>query len=343
MKSYEQFINSDIFEQKLFSAMFDLYLESNLVNDAARNEINGYINEGLLVKENFYDSLKNRYEKAKTVVKNFSDNAKQALETIVNAAKTSVDFINAVAGKIKAYSGKILTGTKDKFKKELQAQSGFSDKLKTIGSDKHALSKELKNLGDVVNFYKTSLVDKLVAVIKTSFTELLAGDKQPLVEKVEAMKAYLNESADMGNNVIQKLVHGVEQLPPFTWLHNLKHAAGQGIDKFIQALNVVNKNVGAPELVIPVISGLLALAIEYKVKNIIKHGIAEIALEYAIPFIGIVLEAISWTALVLAVYEIVHAATATVQHVQGGHAGSGHAVQAQAVKPAATAKTSTQV
>jgi len=164
--------------------------------------------------------------------------------------------------------------------------------------------------------------------VKNSLIELLSGDKQPIVENLQIMKQYINESADMGHNVIQKLVHGIETLPPFSWLHNLKGLAEKGIDKFVEGLNSLNKNVGAPELQIPIITGLLALAVEYKLKNTIKHSLMELTMEFAIPFVGTILSLISWVAMFIAVYEILHSITKTVQDNNHGHAAAAQVPQA---------------
>ena len=91
---YEKLIT--INENELFYTFVDYYYNSELISNNDRKILESYTNYSLseyLINENFFDKLKDRYDKAATVVKNIPDNAKNALNSIIDAAKTSVDFV----------------------------------------------------------------------------------------------------------------------------------------------------------------------------------------------------------------------------------------------------------
>lgn len=322
MKDFNKFIfERNKNENVLFYEFVDYYFNSDLITDEARYEITLCLNKSnlsdYLINENFFDHLKNRYDKAKTVVKNFSDQAKSSLETIVSAAKTSADFIANLIAKIKHYIENVLNITKNKMVEKLKGDKNFGDKLKEIiAKDKNALLKDVDALGKIVKFYKEQLTNKLVQHIKNSLTSILSGDKQPVVENIEYMRMF-NENVDMGHNVIQKLVHGIESLPPFSWLNNLKGLAEKGINYLVEGLSNITEKLGGPKIVIPVISSLLAIAIEYNIKGLIKHGLIEAVAEYSIPFIAIIIKTVGFIATTIAVYEVIRLTTS--QHTQDQH------------------------
>jgi len=318
MKDYNKFIfEIRRNEGQLFYQFVDYYLNSDLITNESRNLILSHLNQPTLseylINENFFDSFKKRYDKAKTVVKNFPEQAKDSLNKIVDAAKTSVDFVNNIINKLKTFINNVLTNSKNKMVEKLKADKNFSQKLKEIvQKDKGALIKDVDTLGKVVKFYQEKLSDNLLKYVRNALNAVLVGDKQPVVENIQYMKLCL-ENAEMGNNVIQKLVHGIESLPPFSWLHNLKNLAEKGVNSVIEGLSFITEKLGGPKFILPIVASLLAIAIEYNIKGLIKHGIIEAAAEYAIPFIGVIVKTIGFIATTIAVYEVIKVSLSTHQ------------------------------
>ena len=318
VKSYNQFVENKYLRDSLFNEFFYMFLESDIINESERRDIMLFVEGNSLITENFFDTLKTRYDNAVTVVKNFPDNAKNALNTIIDASKTALDFVTNIIKRMRGYASSILTKNKDEIVAKMKADPKMMEQLKAVVSkDKNAFAQEVKNIGIVADFYKTKFVNALLEKIRNAFTEVLSGKLQPVAESLEYMKAY-NENAevsDMGKNVIASLVHKIESIPPFSWLHSLKHAAEQGISKVVEALNVINTNLGGPKLEIPLTVGVLAIGLEYATKTFVAHTI----LDFAIPFVGVFVSAVSYTAMILAFREICLTLTATTDNAPATH------------------------
>jgi len=340
MKNYKNFLYEKYYnDNSLFYGFVDYYYgtlltieEKSSLNEALNSKMPSYY---LITEGEFFDKLKKRYDKAKTVVKNFSDDAKKALEKIIDAANTAVDFVTNVVNKIGTYTTNILTNTKQKIYNKLSSDKRITEEVKKI--DKENILTDLKTAKNVYDFYKTKLKDSLIKKIKEGLTKATTapeegGEDEGTRKKSEEQKDAVAESllfmkqinegvVDMGKNVIATIVHKLEEVPPFNWLAKVKDAAEQGVNKLIESLSFLTKNLGGPAFNLPVIATVIAIAIEYNIKGLAKSGLIETALDFAIPFIGIVIKVVAMIATIMACIELIDKLTGgtILKHGGGEH------------------------
>jgi len=310
------------FENETFCMLLDYFYDSELLSKNEKFELEIYLNgmnltkHLILMEGNFFDTLKNRYDKAAGVVKNFSDNAKKALDKLIDAAKSAEEFIKNLINKISEYCKSTLKNVKTKILEKLKNSDEFLNLIKEAAKNKENLKKDLMISKDVVKFYNEKFLSSLLDKIKKSITELFIGDKQPVVEKLNYIKS-INEKVEMGNNVIQKLVHGLEEIPPFNWLHSLKSNMEKGINIVIGGLSDLTNKLGGPKFTLPVIASILAVVIEFNVKGLVKSGLMDMVLDYAIPFVGTVIKIVGLIATFIAAIELIDDISGL--HILGNH------------------------
>jgi len=297
-KQYEKLIT--INENDLFYTFVDYYYNSELISNNDRNILESYTNYSLseyLINENFFDKLKDRYDKAATVVKNIPDNAKNALNSIIDAAKTSVEFVKNLVSQLNVYIKKMITVTSDNIRNKLKIDQNFIKQIKeTNAKNKNGLLNDMKECKNVVSFYKDKLTGILSTKLTTAFTQVVTSEDLPVEEKIN----YMKESLTMGKNVISSLIHGIEKVPPFSWLGKVKEMAEKGVNSVVAALSYFTQQLGGPKIEIPVIASLLAIAFEYNVKGLAKHGLLEIIGLATLPAIAILIKTIAYIATFVA-------------------------------------------
>lgn len=291
IKTYSQFIteqyigiNIPVKDRELFNEILQYVIESNIFTDS----------ESKLLKESFYDSLKNRYDKAKEVATQFSDKAKDTLKKALDVAKSATDFISSIKNGLIKYIKNILSVTKDKISKKLQSDNKFTSKVKELAkSSGEELKKDLTTCKEIFSFYSSKLTNNLMNSVEKGMSEVLVGSKQPVVENLQIL-------LEGNNNVIAKLFHGLESIPPFNWLHNVAHLGEKGANSILGALSQFTNKLGGPEFQLPVIATILGIAFEYNVKGLAKTGLIDLAAFFTIPFVAIIIKVIGWIATFMA-------------------------------------------
>lgn len=297
-KQYEKLIT--INENELFYTFVDYYYNSELISNNDRTILESYTKYSLsdyLINENFFDKLKDRYDSAATVVKNIPDNAKNALNSIIDAAKTSVDFVKNLVSQLNVYINKMITVTSDKIRNKLKVDQNFIKQIKdTNAKNKDGLLKDMKECKNIVSFYKDKLTGIISSKLSTAFTQVVTSEDLPVEEKLN----YMKESLAMGKNVISSLIHGIEKVPPFSWLGKVKEMAEKGVNNVVAALSYFTQQLGGQKFEIPVIASLLAIAFEYNVKGLAKHGLLDVIGLATLPAIAILIKTIAYVATFIA-------------------------------------------
>jgi len=96
---------------------------------------------------------------------------------------------------------------------------------------------------------------------------MLSKEQEPVAESV------VNE----GKNVIATLVHKVEAIPPFSWLHKVAQAGEAGAAAVVKAISEVTQKLGGPAFELPVIVLLVGIVIEQLVKGSAGHWLIDLA------------------------------------------------------------------
>ena len=323
-KTFENYL--DDVKDELFDFVYELATNAELLTTVRELAHAGKVNESFTeLNENFFDLLKQRYDKAKQVVSNLSDKGKEALQSLVARAKDIMSFIGSIGTIIKNAFKDITTKTFEKLKKSLASDKKFTDKIKELyNAEKDTLVKDLKVCKDVVSFYKNKFVDSLTKNITDNIKPLLVKNDLPVMA-TEAMVAEGND------NVISKLLGNVAHIPPFSWLHDLAHLGQTAANKVIAGLSKLTQNLGGPAFTLPVIAILLGIAFEYNVKGLAKHGLLHLVAEYSIPFVGVVINVIGIIATFLAAVSVIDSVAGTNIIAKSGHDTHGETPAAEAV------------
>lgn len=292
---------------------------SDLITEDDRIEIQKYLTNQTLsqiINENFFDKLKDRFDKAKEVASGISDKAKSALETIVKSAKDIVSFIGDLKNKLLNSIKDILTNTVNKVKSKLKGDKKFSSETERVhSSNKEGLIKDLKTAKEVVDFHKTKMSNSLWEKMSTTLKNFFSKEDQPAIaEKLEILK-------EGHNNVISKLVDGLAHVPPFSWLHEVQKMGEKGANSIIGAISKFTHNLGGPAFTLPAIASLLGIAFEYNIKGLAKSGLLNVAGYFTIPFITIIISIVAWIATFIAAVDAIHEITGAphgTEHRDGG-------------------------
>jgi hypothetical protein len=303
VKSYNQFIlESNENNDDLFYSLVEEFWKSDLLGLEEKMILEKEVFNPIsyLIQENFYDKLKNRFNKAKQVATDLTKRSKDSLEKIVDAAKTAMDFINKVKEFLSEQIKLILTNTKDKIKNKLKINKKFLSETKSkLSSDRSAFLGELEMLKDVVNFYQTKLYVSLEKQIVNAMTKFLTSeDKEvPISEKIQIIKE--------GNNMIDKLVHGLNSIPPFSWIDKLQKIGEKGANFIIEQLSFITEKLGGPSFILPITSVLIGIAFEYNVKGLIKNGLLDVVSMLSLPFVTPIIKMVGFIATMIASYELI--------------------------------------
>ena len=307
VKSYDQFIlESKTDNSELFYFLVEEFWKSDLLSLEEKMILEKEVFNPIsyLIQENFYDKFKDRFDKAKQVATDITQGAKDSLEKIVDAAKSAMDFINKMKEFLSKQIKSILTTTKDKIKAKLKTNQKFLSEAKSkLSSDKSAFLGELEMLKGVVNFYQTKFYVSLESQIVNAMTKFLTSeDKEvPVAEKIQIIKE--------GSNMIDKLVHGLNTIPPFSWIDKLQKIGEKGANFIIQQLSFITEKLGGPSFTLPITAVLLGIAFEYNVKGLAKHGLLDVVSMFSLPFVAPIIKMVGLIATMIASYELIIALT----------------------------------
>jgi F0F1-type ATP synthase membrane subunit b/b' len=302
IKTYSEFIKEEIESidnVDIFNSFLESFFNSNLITIDERELLISELYNPIeyIINENFFDKLKTRFDKAKEVSKEMSDKAKSALEKIVDASKKATDFVIKIKEFLVQQISNILGSVKDKLKSKFKADTKLMSKIKEVANaEKNALVSELKICKDVVQFYTKEFKDKFVSQISSALTNFLSSEDN---SEPKVSESLINEA-----NMIGKLVDGLSHIPPFSWLHQVQHMGEKGAQHAISVISNITKNLGGPEIFLPVIAAVLGIAFEYNVKGLVKHGLLHVIETYAIPFIGIIVKLLGYIATFIAVVDL---------------------------------------
>ena len=267
-EKFELLSSMDLSDDTLFKLVFEKLLNDKKINDKVRFEIKNYINTNESLNEGFFDNLKERFPKATTVSKLLSDKAETVLSGILQKCKDAVSFVAQMKQGIKELFTNTITASKTLFEQQFKTGK-LKDKLEEIKKTQNdGLLTDIKTMKKVTDFYRQHFLGKIMSTTDKNLTEFLTNEQEPVVESLET----INE----GGNVIATLVHKIESVPPFSWLHKVATAAEKGINFLVKALSDLTVALGGPAFEIPVISLILAIGVEFMVKSTTGHWLLEL-------------------------------------------------------------------
>ena len=297
MLNYDNFITIKYNEKvynNMFLEFFNYFYNSDLLSINERINID---NEMTKLNENFYDILKSRYDKAKDVVKNFNTDAKNALEKIIDISKDATDFVKNLLNNITNSIKNILNKSKLKIIEKIKSSNEIISKIKEI-KDKNAILKEIKDSAALIKFYNEKFTQSLVKMIQDAFSKLLSSNEQPVIEK--NIDLFQNPK-----NVISKLIHHIESVPPFSWLDNVKDIGEKNANKVFNLISDFTKKLGGPALNLPIVAGLLGVVLENEIKSYVKQGLIDMIAFYSIPFVSILIKVVGWIATLISLILVI--------------------------------------
>jgi len=275
IKVFNRIFNSDTVSKKDRKIVMELLSSSNMTMNQ------------LLIQEGFFDKLKDRFPKAAEVSNLLKDKGEQILNGIIQKAKDAVGFVSKIIEGLKDLISKSFLSAKDFVAKQINK---IKPKIVALNNkDKEGISKDLETGKSIVSWYRSDFIQSILSKSKESMTSFMSKEQDPIAESV------INE----GGNVIATLIHGIEKIPPFSWLHKVAKAGEAGANALIYAMSEFTKNIGGPAFELPVIAALIGILLEQVVKGDTSHWLIDIVghgtgLYYAI-------KAIKYIALVVAV------------------------------------------
>lgn len=256
-------------DNELFNNVFNSMLEGAKIEESIKQEIRDYISsiEYDSLNESFWDKLKERFPKAAQVSKALSDKAEAALGKIIKGVKDAVSFVKKIGQSIKEFFMAVVEKGKKFFTEQIKGGK-LKDKIEELTeTNKEGLIKDLKTSKEVINFYRKDFMGKLLGSADKNMTEFLNKEQEPIAE------AMMNE----GKNVIATLVHGIESIPPFSWLYQVARAGEAGAAAIIKQISNVTQKLGGPAFELPVIVLLVGIVIEQLVKGSAGHWLIDLA------------------------------------------------------------------
>ena len=243
-------------DEKIFIQIFNKYLDSYNVNESIKIEIRSYIEENQILNEGFFDKLKERFPNAAKVSNKLSGKAKSVLNKVLQSSKNAISFIKKIGDGIKEIFVNGINKGKEIFEKIIN--NNLKQKIdQLVNNKKDGLIKDLKVIKGLITFYRKDFLSNLNKKKRQKMTDFLSNNQVPIKE------SSINESG----NVIATLVHGLETIPPFSWLHNVAQAGEAGATKLISAISDLTEKLGGPSFQLPVIALLIGVVIEQIVKG----------------------------------------------------------------------------
>jgi hypothetical protein len=256
-------------DNQLFINVFNKFLDSCRIEESIKIEIRDYISsiEYDSLNESFWDKLKERFPKAAEVSKVLSDKAESALGSIIKGVKDAVSFVKKIGESIKEFFISVIEKGKEFFTEQIQ-NGKLKGKIEELTkTKKEGLISDIKEIKNIINFYRKDFIGKLLGTTEKNMTDMLSKEQEPVSESV------VNE----GKNVIATLVHKVEDIPPFSWLHKVAQAGEAGSSVVIKSISDVTQKLGGPAFQLPVIAILVGIVIEQIVKGQAGHWLIDLA------------------------------------------------------------------
>jgi len=300
-------------DNELFMNTFNKFLDSAKIEESIKGEIRDYISsiEYDSLNESFWDKLKDRFPKAAEVSKLLSDKAEAAMSKIIQGVKDAVSFVKKIGEAIKEFFLSVVEKGKAFFIEQIQSGK-LKEKIDELTkTKKEGLIVDLKTAKNVINFYRKEFMGKLLGTTEKNMTDMLSKEQEPVAESV------VNE----GKNVIATLVHKVEAIPPFSWLHKVAQAGETGAAAIVKAISEVTQKLGGPAFELPVIVLLIGIVIEQIVKGDAAHWLMDLA--GSTTPLGLAIKGVKTLAFFVA---LIVALDATVgEKILGGHGDHGDA------------------
>jgi hypothetical protein len=300
-------------DERMFLNIFEKFLDS-YKDESIKEEIKQYLNNSELLNEGFlnegfFDKLKERFPKAAEVSKSLSDKAEAAMGKILKSVKDAVSFVKKIGQGIKEFFMSVVEKGKTFFTEQIMKGKlkGKIDEL--TSTNKEGLVADLKTSKEVIDFYRKSFMGKLLGSTEKNMTEFMTNEQEPIAESM------VNE----GKNVIATLVHGVEQIPPFSWLHKVAQAGEAGAAALVKAISGVTEKLGGPSFQLPVIVLLVGIVIEQMVKGSAGHWLIDLA--GSTTPLGLAIKGVKTVAFFVALIVALDASIG--EKLLGGH-GDGH-------------------
>ena len=301
IKTFNTYISEDKFihldnvdinnENKLFESFLTSMVRSIKDIDIKR-ELKDFIDTNS-INEGFFDKLKDRFPKASKVSNDISDKGAKVLGKIIQGAKDLTNFVSKLKNGIKEFFTKVLDNTRDKVISELKSGK-LSDKIKNLNDkEKDGLKTDIKTGREVTKWYSKSFLDKITNSTDKNLTNFLEKEQQPITESM-INESMINEKS----NVISTLVHGIEEIPPFSWLAKVAKAGEAGANKLIDLLSKITEKMGGPKFHLPVIATLIGIVFEQLIKGQSGHWLLDLV-GSGTP-LGLAIKGIKVTALVIA-------------------------------------------
>lgn len=296
-------------DENLFKNILNKFVDSHknlLIKEEIKEylKISNLLNEGFL-NEGFFDKLKDRFPKAAEVSKLLSDKAEQALGNILSKVKDAVSFVKKLGEGIKEFFISVIEKGKTYFTEQIQSGK-LKDKISELASSKKdGLVTDLKKTKDIIEFYRKTFMGKLLGNTEKGMTDFLSQEQEPVAESI------VNE----GKNVISTLVHKIEEIPPFSWLHKVAQIGEAGAAKLINVISKLTEKLGGPSFELPVIALLIGVVFEQFIKGQAGHWLIDLA-GSATP-LGIAIKGLKMVAFFIA---LIIALDATIGNkILGGH------------------------
>jgi len=237
-----------------------------------------------IINESFWDKLTSRVDKAAEISDVLPDESESMLKKLMKKAGQAVNFIGKLLKSTKEWITNVIKEVMNKVSDSLRKNGKLHEAVKkAVHEDENNFVKDLKVSNSVYKFYKTELLGSLLTKMKDNLGNFLSKEQEPIPENFE----YTNE----GKNVLSTWIHGIEKIPPFSWLEKVAHLGEKGANKIIEGLSFITNKLGGPKFVLPTIAVLLGIAFEYKIKGTIKHGILSVLGD---AFTGGLMSVISW-------------------------------------------------
>jgi hypothetical protein len=244
-------------DEKLFIDLFNKLLENSKVDESIKLEISKYISDNQILNEGFFDKLKERFPKAAEVSKKLSDKAESVLNNILQKAKDAISFVKKIGEGIKELFINVINTSKAYFEEQIKGGK-LKQKIEEVAkTKKEGLKSDIQEIKKVLNFYRKDFLTVVLSSTEKNMTDFLSKEQEPIVESMILEKG----------NVIATLVHGVEKIPPFSWLHKLSQAGAAGASQFVKLLSDVTNQMGGPSFTLPVITLIVGVVLEQIVKT----------------------------------------------------------------------------
>ena len=300
-------------DERMFLNIFEKFLDS-YKDESIKEEIKQYLNNSELLNEGFlnegfFDKLKERFPKAAEVSKSLSDKAEAAMGKILKSVKDAVSLVKKIGQGIEEFFMSVVEKGKTFFTEQIMKGKlkGKIDEL--TSTNKEGLVADLKTSKEVIDFYRKSFMGKLLGSTEKNMTEFMTNEQEPIAESM------VNE----GKNVIATLVHGVEKIPPFSWLHKVAQAGEAGAAALVKAISGVTEKLGGPSFQLPVIVLLVGIVIEQMVKGSAGHWLIDLA--GSTTPLGLAIKGVKTVAFFVALIVALDASIG--EKLLGGH-GDGH-------------------